>query len=601
MRFAVCVKYVPLLSELRFDPATRRLVRDGVRGEPSSFDVRALLGALRLRAAHGGEVVAITMGPPPAREALTYCLALGADRGVHLCDPALAGSDTLATSRALAALLRRERPDLVLLGRVSVDAETGQVGPEVAELLDLPQATAVRSLTLDLAARTFDAERETDEGLEHVRGPLPAVFTAAEDLHEERFPSKAERQAAAEKPIETLALADVGLPATAVGADGSPTWVAGIEEVPTTRRGELLEGGDAAALAAALRARLLERGALGAHAADHPPLPPPASGDGPPIWVVAEMGHTGPRAITRELLAKAAELAGSLGARVEVIVIGPGEEHAPALAAAGAERVLVADATGLDPYTTEAHASVLADAIRRRAPRLVLLGSTVRGRDLAPRVAGRLGLGLTGDAIDLDVDAEGRVRQLKPAFGGTIVAPILSRTRPEMATVRPGMLHVARPDPTRAAVVERLPVGEVASRVRVVGRQALGGDAAEALETATLVLGVGKGIGGPTALPAIEQLAARLGAAIAATREVTDAAWLPRQHQVGLTGRAIAPRLYVALAASGAAEHMVGLRRAGTIVAINKSPKAPILKAADIGIVADVNDILPHLESALRP
>ena len=142
---------------------------------------------------------------------------------------------------------------------------------------------------------------------------------------------------------------------------------------------------------------------------------------------------------------------------------------------------------------------------------------------------------------------------------------------------------------------------EGTSRVQVVDCQGLGGDAGEALETATLVLGVGKGIGGPTALPAIEQLAARLGAAVAATREVTDAGWLPRQHQVGLTGRAIAPRLYVALAVSGAMEHLVGLRRAGTIVAINKSPKAPILRAADIGIVADVNDMLPHLEAALRP
>ena len=109
MRVVVCVKYVPVLSQLRFDPATRRLVRDGVRGEVSSFDVRALLGALRLRAAHGGEVVVLTMGPPSAREALTYCLALGADRGVHLCDPALAGSDTLATARALAAVAARAR------------------------------------------------------------------------------------------------------------------------------------------------------------------------------------------------------------------------------------------------------------------------------------------------------------------------------------------------------------------------------------------------------------------------------------------------------------------------------------------------------------
>ncbi len=600
MRFLVCVKHVPVLSQLRFDPETRRLVRDGVRGEPSSFDVRALLAAIRLRATHGGEVVALSMGPPAARESLAHCLALGADRAVLLGDPALAGSDTLATARALAAAVRREQSDLILVGRASVDAETGQVGPELAELLDLPQATAARSLTLDLTARAFDAERETDEGFEHVRGPLPALVTAAEDIHEERFPSKADRQAAADRAIETLTLADIGLAAADVGADGSPTWVAGIEEVPVTRGGELLDGADAAAMAAALRARLLARGALGPHAGDHPPLPAPAGGDGQPIWVVAEMAPAGPRAITRELLAKAAALAGPLRTRVEVLVIGPGEAHAAALAAAGAERVLVADGPGLDPYTTEAHAHVLAEAIRRRTPRLVLLGSTVRGRDLAPRVAARLGLGLTGDAVDLDVDTEGRVRQLKPAFGGSIVAPILSRTRPEMATVRPGMLHPAAPDPSRQAVVERLEVGEVASRVADVSRQALGGDAAEALETATLVLGVGKGVGGPTALPAIRQLADRLGAAVAATREVTDAGWLPRQHQVGLTGRAIAPRLYVALGASGAMEHMVGLRRAGTIVAINKSPKAPILKAADIGIVADVHELLPHLEAALR-
>ena len=171
MRFVVCVKYVPVLSQIRFDPETRRLVREGVRGEPSSFDLRALLAALALRATHGGEVIVVTMGPPAARDGLRHCLALGADRGVLLCDPGLAGSDTLATARALAAVMRREQPDVILLGRSSVDAETGQVGPEVAELLDLPQATVVRALKIDPAARTFEAERETDDGSETGRGP----------------------------------------------------------------------------------------------------------------------------------------------------------------------------------------------------------------------------------------------------------------------------------------------------------------------------------------------------------------------------------------------------------------------------------------------
>jgi electron transfer flavoprotein alpha subunit len=143
-------------------------------------------------------------------------------------------------------------------------------------------------------------------------------------------------------------------------------------------------------------------------------------------------------------------------------------------------------------------------------------------------------------------------------------------------------------------------VPTVTTRLRVTGSRALPATAAAAdLEGADVVLGVGRGIGGPAALEPIFALAGRLGAGVAATREVTDAGWLPKQHQVGLTGRAIAPRIYVALALSGAMEHLVGLRRAGLIVAVNKNPKAPILKAADLGVVADYASLLPHLGSVL--
>ena len=596
MRFAVCVKWVPVLSALRFDAETRRLVREGVPGEVSSFDMRALGCATALRAAHGGEVITLTMGPASAREGLVECLALGADRAIHLLDPVLAGSDTLATARALAAVLTREAADLVLFGRASTDAETGQVGPEVAELLGLPQVTAARRLAVEPAARTFVAERETDEGFETVTGPLPAVVTAAEDLAEERFPSKAERQAAAAKPITTLSAAEVGLAAREVGIQGSPTWVSAIEAVEVARRGEILAGESPAALAQALGERLRQ---LAPRADERPSLPTRAPGAGAPVWVVADIGPRGPKAVTAELLARAAELAVRLDAPVEAIVIG-GDADPAALATAGADRVLVAEGPGLVPYTTDAHAGVLADAIRTRAPRLVLLGSTTRGRDLAPRVAARLGLGLTGDAIDLDVDAEGRVRQHKPAFGGAIVAPILSHTRPEMATVRPGILRAARPDPGRRAAVERLAVPAVPARVRVVAERPLADAPGATLDAAEVVIGVGRGIGGPDALPPIARLAERLGAALAATRDVTDAGWLPKQHQVGLTGHAIAPRVYVALAVSGAAEHMVGLRRAGVIVAVNRNAKAPIFRAADLGLVSDYVPLLPLLEEALR-
>src|SRR5580765_3754906 len=207
MRIVVCIKWVPVLSALRFDPETRRLVREGVPGEVSGFDQRALGAAVALREKHGGEVVALTMGPPSAKDGLVVCLALGADRAVHVSDARVAG-----------AAIRREAPDLVLVGRSSTDAETGQVGPEVAELLGLPQATAVRKIEID--GTSFEAERETDDGFETVRGPLPALMTAAEDIAEERFPTKAQRQTAAEKPIATVGLDELGVDPATVGADG---------------------------------------------------------------------------------------------------------------------------------------------------------------------------------------------------------------------------------------------------------------------------------------------------------------------------------------------------------------------------------------------
>src|SRR6476661_824360 len=148
MRIIVPIKQVPESEELRYDPSTRTLVREGVTSVINAFDKRALTEAVRLRALYGGEITAITMGPPQAREALVECLGRGVDRAVHLSDHALAGSDTLATARALAAAIRRIPFDLVMPGKASTDSETGQVGPEVAEMLDLPQVTGVTSMEL---------------------------------------------------------------------------------------------------------------------------------------------------------------------------------------------------------------------------------------------------------------------------------------------------------------------------------------------------------------------------------------------------------------------------------------------------------------------
>ncbi|HSD09673.1 MAG TPA: FAD-binding protein [Candidatus Binatia bacterium] len=607
MKYAVLIKQVPDVSQMQFDPQTRRLRREGVRLEVSSFDVRALLRALELRAATGGEVVVLTMGPPQAREALVHCLALGADRGVHLVDPVFAGSDTLATARALALALRREGFDLVLCGKSSVDAETGQVGPEVAELLDLPQVTAVRRLDLDARRGRVKAERETDAGSQTVECQLPALVSVTEDIAAERFPKRAEKEAAKGKSIAVLAARDLSAETGLFGVAGSPTRVEGLQSVEVKREGRLFEG-DLADGVRSLVAALAERGIFRPHVRATAPgagLGGERSKDpSRALWVVAEVLEGRLRRVSLELLGKAVALSAKSGGPVSAVLLGHGvRAHARELAAYGADSILVCDDPLLVDYSTDAYTAVLADAIRKRRPRSVLVPSTAFGRDFAPRIAARLGLGLTGDAIDLSLDEEGRLVQWKPAFGGNIVAPILSSTLPEIATVRPGMLEAITADPRRHPIVEELRITEApAIRTLVTeSRTTPGVERAAALDECEAAIGVGMGVGGVENLDQLEPLAAALGgAAIAATRDVADAGWLPRQHQVGLTGRAIAPRLYVAVGIRGAFEHMVGLRKAGPIVAINKSPKAPIFQQSDFGLVAEWSGAVPLLAQEIE-
>jgi electron transfer flavoprotein alpha subunit len=602
VRIAVCIKQVPVVAAMQFDPATKTLKREGVPSEVSSFDVRALVKAVDLKAVHGGEVVVVTMGPPQARQALEHCLALGADRAIHLCDRAFAGSDTLATARTIALALRREPFDLILCGRNSVDAETGQVGPEIAELLDLPQITGAHTLSVDTRERAVTAERETDDGFETLAAPLPTVITAAEDLAMERFPSKAEREAARAKPIIEVRAADLSSDTGQFGAAGSPTQVASLEFIETARASRIVEGPSADTAAAALTRILVdEHGLFGTWNVHQQPAlafvhDNPARSASKDVWVLAEILAGALRPVTFELLAKASEIASRIGGRVSAVLLGHEiQRHATALAAHGADDVLLGDDVRLAPFHTEAHAAVIAAAIRRFRPGVLLIPATAVGRDLAPRVAARLQLGLTGDCIDIGLDADGRLRQYKPAFGGSVVAPIISRTLPEMATIRPGMLVARVPDRSRTARLHVLPLDEIAEpRARVIGRTAGAAEAAE-LDAAQVVVGIGKGLGEKANLGTMRPLLDVLQAAICTTRDVTDAGWLPKHYQVGLTGRAIAPKLYLAVGIRGAFEHTVGVRRAGLIVAINKNPKAPIFKSCDYGIVGDYAEVVPAL------
>jgi electron transfer flavoprotein alpha subunit len=610
MKVITCIKQVPDVTDIRFDPVRRTLVREGVRLIVNPFDRPALALSAQL-AGKGASTVAVTMGPPQAAEVLYEALASGIARAAHLCHPAFAGADTLATARALAAFCRREGFDLIVCGKYTVDGETAQVGPELAELLGIPHVSGVGRVTFSEDGRTLRAERETDEGHEELEVDLPCLLTAAEHLLPPVPVRKPALDEARGRPIETLAPADLGLPEAQCGAAGSPTWVAEIRPLPPLLRPPVRMLTGAPAEVALELARLLREEIRRGQAGAAPPLLPPPVADPPAgrdVMVVVERTSIGPEPLTPgtvELLGEAASLAPALRGAVVAVVIGP---CPPALgdacAAAGADEVLIIDHPRhplLAEYSSEGHAAALAHAISARRPQVVLFSSTELGRDLAPRAAARLGLGLTGDAIGLSLDEEGRLVQLKPAFGGEVVAPILSKTLPQMATVRPGIFPRRAPDPGRRARRATLALDEAPLiRTRRLHSEVTVDPQAASLAGAQVVVGVGMGIGDPAGLPALQALAAALGGSLAATRRVTDKGWLPRQIQVGLTGKVIAPALYLAIGIRGVGNHTVGIKRAGTIVAINKDEKAPIFQLATYGVVADWAEIVPPLLRALE-
>jgi electron transfer flavoprotein alpha subunit len=602
MKIIVCIKQVPFIDQLKFDHATKRVIREGVQSEINPFDKRAITKAVELCKQFGGETIVITMGPPQAKDALYEALAMGADRAIHLLGKEFAGADTLATARTLALACKKIGYDLILCGKFSTDAETAQVPPMLAEMLNLPQVTGATEL--EILGKKLVAKRETDDGFETIESSMPAVLSAAERLIKPGRGTPEDLENAKQRTIEVWEARNLSKKAGEFGLSGSPTWVESIETIETQRRCVIRDAGKKVdAVTQGVARDLIAAGLFGKWKMhSHEPIRLKPAGNGRSsnsIWVVAELIEGKIRPVTLELLGRANQLAEKIDGQVAAVLMGyKVHDHVKTLAAYGADQIYIADAASLAYYSTEAYSAILSQAIRRRKPYAVLLPSTANGRDLAPRVAARLKIGLTGDCIGLEIDEKKRLVQFKPAFGGGIVAPILTRTKPAMATIRPGMLQAAAPDTMRTPVVEKLDVPSVSRRSRVTGVE-MNTSAGVEVDNAEVVIAVGMGLGGPENLPVVKELAELVHAPIMATRRVVDAGWLPRQAQVGLTGRSIAPHLYIAIGIGGKFNHMVGSRGAGIILAINNNPDAEILKQCDYGIVGDWAKVVPALTRAL--
>lgn len=631
LRIAVLVKQVPHTDDLELTTGGR-LRRQGAALEMNAFCRRAVAKGVALARASSGSCTAFTLGPPSADEVLREAVAWGADGGVHLVDPAFAGSDTLATARALVAALRRAGPfDLVLLGRASIDGGTAQVGPEVAQLLDLPFAAGARHLRV--VDRLVELRLEQEDGWEEVEVSLPAVISVAERLCEPcKVPPEA-RAAVAGRAIRRVTAADLG--EGPWGSAGSPTRVGAVRAFPHARAGRVLSGELAAQVAEAL-SLLAARGALsglghrpvgrsqaaaahGRAAADQVPVRAP--GRPPAGGAIAEPLVRRPRRPQRdrivslalvdgdrpqlaaELLGAAARLAAHLGGKAAAVVASAGtgsvagdRDLAVTFGVLGADVVLEVRGAPVHQLAAEDVSAALVEWIQVRQPQVVLAPSTAFGCEVAARTAAALGAGLIGDAISVDIaDAGGVVVAGKPALSGSLVADVTCHSPVQLVTVRPGVLPV--PEPLGKVALLDCLLAKPRGRVRI--RSSHRDDDVTALARADVVIGVGQGVR-PDRYPAVHALAEVLDAELAATRKVTDRGWAPHSRQVGITGRSIAPRLYVAIGLSGTLNHMVGVRAAGTVLAINNDPRAPLFGAADVGIVGDWQDVVPLLTSGLR-
>ena len=299
-----------------------------------------------------------------------------------------------------------------------------------------------------------------------------------------------------------------------------------------------------------------------------------------------------------EAVSEAKRLTASLGGPVTAVVVGPGADGLAAeLASHGADKVHVFDDPALGAYATEPYARALAQVAAEARPAAVLVPFTAMGKDLAPRAAARLGAGLVSDCVGFTAK-DGRLEARRPMYAGKAYATVRWEGEPQMATLRPNVFPLEKPDASRKAEVVK---GEIdtSSRARVTAVHAAAAGRVELTEAQIIVSG-GRGLKGPENFHLIQGLADALGAAVGASRAVVDAGWVDHQYQVGQTGKTVSPTLYVACGISGAIQHLAGMSSSKIIVAINKDPDAPIFKSADLGIVGDALKVIPQLIAEVK-
>jgi len=322
------------------------------------------------------------------------------------------------------------------------------------------------------------------------------------------------------------------------------------------------------------------------------------------IWVIGEQIDGDIHPVTVELIGEGRKLADKIHKKLYVVI--PGyqmKETAEKMLHYGVDRVLYLEHEFLKEFSTEGYAISISNLILERKPEIVLVGATSIGRDIGPRIAARIGTGLTADCTKLEIDeSDGKILQTRPAFGGNLMATIVCpKNRPQMSTVRPGVMSKASYNKEKKGEIETIvpTLSEDMIRTRLIERIPAENKKVNLIDAKIVVSG-GRGLKEASGFELIQELATALDGEVGSSRAAVDAGWIDSLHQVGQTGTTVRPDLYIACGISGAIQHQAGMNDAKYIVAINKDPNAPIFEVCDYGIVGDLFEVVPALLESLN-
>ncbi len=609
MNIVVCIKQVVDTNDIKWTK-NNTIDREGAQSIINPCDVLAIETALRLKD-ENTKITVITMGPPQAKDALKTALAMGCDEAYLLSDKKFSGADTVATSRTLSTAIKHVQPnfDLIICGQFASDGDTAQTGPSIAQKLGIEQVTYVSEVAqIDKTQKNITTQRIADKQIELIQTPLPALICVCDCPYSPRNILIDGYIKSQNTEIKTLSAENLNLSRDEIGIKGSPTWVSKAFRAVSIREKNIIKGSDLKDKSITdFLIETIEN--LKQNLTTSPEQIETAEEykiqdeykDKILIW--GETNQNNELAdVVYQLTSKATELASHLSnCKISVLTTcSNSQQYLEKLAQHGADELITINNDELAQYNTKDYSTAILQYLETFPATIFLIGATKQGRDLAPQISSALNTGLTADCTNLEIYENFQLAATRPTFGGELMATILCKTKPQMATVRAGVFKAKKIPYLKNiqhtnfnAQISHPSLKKIIKTIPIIKDET-------SLDSAKIILAGGKGLKDNQTFQKLRKLASLLNAKVGATRKAVDAGLAGHNEQIGQTGKTVMPEIYIAFGISGAIQHCIGVDKAKKIIAINIDENAPIIKNADLTIIADAKNVINEWISKLE-